>query len=272
MVILGGVASLWGGVLGAAVLVLLQESLSAYTTHWEFWTGWVLLAVVLFARRGLAGWLARAGGRGSDERRDAATALLDVQQLSQALRRRGRERRRRPAGARRRGPRADRPQRRRQDDAGGAARRPAAAATAAGSSSPATTSRALSPHERARRGLARSFQITRLFKSFDVLDNVALAVQAAGAPTPRRCGSARQARSARRVDEVLAEIGLADKAAAAHRRALARRAARARGRPRGGEPAAPGAARRADGRHGPRGIEAHGSADPAPARPAPRCC
>ncbi len=58
MVILGGVASLWGGVLGAAVLVLLQETLSAYTTHWEFWTGWVLLAVVLFARHGLAGWLA----------------------------------------------------------------------------------------------------------------------------------------------------------------------------------------------------------------------
>ncbi len=63
MVILGGVASLWGGVLGAAVLVLLQETLSAYTTHWEFWTGWVLLAVVLFARHGLAGWLATIGRR-----------------------------------------------------------------------------------------------------------------------------------------------------------------------------------------------------------------
>ncbi|HEX6017097.1 MAG TPA: branched-chain amino acid ABC transporter permease [Burkholderiaceae bacterium] len=55
MVILGGVATLWGGVLGAAALLLLQEVLSAYTSHWEFWTGWVLLAVVLFARRGLAG-------------------------------------------------------------------------------------------------------------------------------------------------------------------------------------------------------------------------
>jgi len=61
MVILGGVASIWGGVLGAAVLVVLQETLSAYTPHWEFWTGWVLLAVVLFARHGLAGWLARLG-------------------------------------------------------------------------------------------------------------------------------------------------------------------------------------------------------------------
>ena len=61
MVILGGVASIWGGVLGATVLVVLQETLSAYTPHWEFWTGWVLLAVVLFARHGLAGWLARLG-------------------------------------------------------------------------------------------------------------------------------------------------------------------------------------------------------------------
>ena len=34
------------------------------------------------------------------------------------------------------------------------------------------------PHQRARRGLARSFQITRLFRSASVLDNVALAVQA----------------------------------------------------------------------------------------------
>jgi len=55
MVILGGVATPWGGVLGAAALLLLQEVLSAYTPHWEFWTGWVLLAVVLFARQGLAG-------------------------------------------------------------------------------------------------------------------------------------------------------------------------------------------------------------------------
>ncbi len=61
MVILGGVATLWGGVLGAALLIVLQETLSAYTTHWEFWTGWVLLAVVLFARHGLAGWLAMRG-------------------------------------------------------------------------------------------------------------------------------------------------------------------------------------------------------------------
>ena len=63
MVILGGVGTVWGGVLGAAALLLLQEVLSAYTKHWGFWTGWVLLAVVLFARQGLVGiaapWFAK---------------------------------------------------------------------------------------------------------------------------------------------------------------------------------------------------------------------
>ena len=55
MVILGGVGRVWGGVLGAAALLLLQEVLAARTPYWEFWTGWALLAVVLFARHGLAG-------------------------------------------------------------------------------------------------------------------------------------------------------------------------------------------------------------------------
>jgi len=58
MVILGGVASIWGGVVGAVVLLLLQEVLGAWTEYWAFWTGWVLLAVVLFARRGLVGLIA----------------------------------------------------------------------------------------------------------------------------------------------------------------------------------------------------------------------
>jgi branched-chain amino acid transport system permease protein len=66
MVILGGVGSRWGGLLGAAALLLLEETLSLYTIHWQFWVGWLLLAVVLFAPRGLAGLAARrrAGARG----------------------------------------------------------------------------------------------------------------------------------------------------------------------------------------------------------------
>lgn len=37
---------------------------------------------------------------------------------------------------------------------------------------------ALAQHQRVRRGLARSYQITSIFKKFSVLDNIALAVQA----------------------------------------------------------------------------------------------
>ncbi|NML48702.1 branched-chain amino acid ABC transporter permease [Ramlibacter sp. G-1-2-2] len=59
MVILGGAGSLWGGVAGALALLLLEEVLAAYTGYWSFWTGWVLLAVVLFAPRGLAGLVRR---------------------------------------------------------------------------------------------------------------------------------------------------------------------------------------------------------------------
>jgi branched-chain amino acid transport system permease protein len=60
MVILGGVATVWGGAVGAATLLLLHEVLSNTTEHPEVWTGWVLLAVVLFARQGLVGlWTAR---------------------------------------------------------------------------------------------------------------------------------------------------------------------------------------------------------------------
>jgi branched-chain amino acid transport system permease protein len=63
MVILGGVATVWGGIIGAAALLLLEEGLSSHTEHPEFWTGWVLLAVVLFARQGLAGIAAGAWRR-----------------------------------------------------------------------------------------------------------------------------------------------------------------------------------------------------------------
>jgi branched-chain amino acid transport system ATP-binding protein len=71
----------------------------------------------------------------------------------------------------------------------------------------------LAPHQRARRGLVRSFQITRLFKSASVLDNVALAVQATSGSSFRAwqpMGS--DAKEFDRAREVLADIGLAAKA------------------------------------------------------------
>ena len=54
MVILGGVGHRFGGFLGAAVLLALEEVLSGYTIHWQLALGVLLLAVVLWAPRGLA--------------------------------------------------------------------------------------------------------------------------------------------------------------------------------------------------------------------------
>lgn len=62
MVILGGMGTLAGPVVGAAVLLLLEEVLSAYMEHWMIILGPVLVLVVLFARRGIWGWF----GRGED--------------------------------------------------------------------------------------------------------------------------------------------------------------------------------------------------------------
>jgi len=59
MVILGGIGHLYGGAIGAAVLLALEEVLSAYTIYWQLPVGAILLAIVLFAPQGLAGAFAR---------------------------------------------------------------------------------------------------------------------------------------------------------------------------------------------------------------------
>ena len=61
MVILGGVGHLYGGFVGALVLLLLEEIAVGYTIHWQFGVGAVLLLVVLVAPRGLVGLLRRRG-------------------------------------------------------------------------------------------------------------------------------------------------------------------------------------------------------------------
>jgi branched-chain amino acid transport system permease protein len=59
MVILGGVGRLYGGVLGAAVYLILEEVLSSHTVHWQLALGIVLLGVVLYAPEGIAGLFAQ---------------------------------------------------------------------------------------------------------------------------------------------------------------------------------------------------------------------
>jgi branched-chain amino acid transport system permease protein len=64
MVILGGIATASGPLLGAAALLLLEDLLQgwsllpkAMTDHWQLYLGVILVLVVVFAKRGLAGLL-----------------------------------------------------------------------------------------------------------------------------------------------------------------------------------------------------------------------
>jgi branched-chain amino acid transport system permease protein len=65
MVILGGVGRFWGGPVGAAVLLALEELFSGspllgpYSLFWQLPVGVILLAVVLFAPQGIAGAFAK---------------------------------------------------------------------------------------------------------------------------------------------------------------------------------------------------------------------
>ena len=71
MVILGGVGRLWGGLLGAAVLLVLEHVVADYPIGWlaqlapnyqqhaNLGVGLVMLAIVLFAPQGIAGLLER---------------------------------------------------------------------------------------------------------------------------------------------------------------------------------------------------------------------
>ena len=71
MVILGGVGRLWGGVIGAVVLLVLEHAIADYRIPWlaelapnyqqhaNLGVGLVLLVIVLFAPQGIAGLLSR---------------------------------------------------------------------------------------------------------------------------------------------------------------------------------------------------------------------
>jgi branched-chain amino acid transport system permease protein len=59
MVILGGLGSLWGGLAGAVVFMVLEEVLTSFTSHWQIILGLILLGVVFFAPKGIAGLFAR---------------------------------------------------------------------------------------------------------------------------------------------------------------------------------------------------------------------
>lgn len=63
MVILGGMGTLVGPVLGAFAFLLLENLLSGWTAHWQIIFGPLLILVVLYAKRGLFGLLPGGGPR-----------------------------------------------------------------------------------------------------------------------------------------------------------------------------------------------------------------
>jgi branched-chain amino acid transport system permease protein len=63
MVVLGGMGSVFGPLIGAVALLILEETLSSLTSYWQIIIGPMFLLVVLFARGGIDGLL-RGAHRG----------------------------------------------------------------------------------------------------------------------------------------------------------------------------------------------------------------
>ena len=63
MVIMGGIGTLIGPVVGAMVFILVQEILSSYTEHWMIVTGVIFVAMVIFLPGGLVGTARRLAAR-----------------------------------------------------------------------------------------------------------------------------------------------------------------------------------------------------------------
>jgi branched-chain amino acid transport system permease protein len=62
MVVLGGMGSLFGPLIGAIALLVLEETLPGVTEYWQIILGPLLLLVVLFARGGIDSMLGSGGG------------------------------------------------------------------------------------------------------------------------------------------------------------------------------------------------------------------
>ena len=65
MVLMGGIGTLFGPILGAAAFILLENFLEDITQHWMLFFGPLLVLLVLFAKRGLYGLI--PGARASRE-------------------------------------------------------------------------------------------------------------------------------------------------------------------------------------------------------------
>ena len=62
MTVLGGMRSFWGPLLGAALFVVLRDTISSHTENWMSFIGLFFVLVVLFFPRGILGMLQRRKG------------------------------------------------------------------------------------------------------------------------------------------------------------------------------------------------------------------
>jgi branched-chain amino acid transport system permease protein len=57
MSILGGISSFFGPLVGAGVILFIEDMIGKYTEFWEIWIGGIMLAIVVFFPRGVIGTL-----------------------------------------------------------------------------------------------------------------------------------------------------------------------------------------------------------------------
>jgi branched-chain amino acid transport system permease protein len=55
MVLLGGMGTLWGPLVGSAIFIYIQDYISTMTEHWEIYLGLVVIFLVIFMPKGFVG-------------------------------------------------------------------------------------------------------------------------------------------------------------------------------------------------------------------------
>ena len=63
MIVLGGMGTVLGPVVGALVLIVIEEILTAWTTHWMIVLGPVIVLIVLTAKKGIYGYIVERDAR-----------------------------------------------------------------------------------------------------------------------------------------------------------------------------------------------------------------
>jgi len=66
MVVVGGMGTLSGGILGAGVFLLVEELLSGFSQHWKLGLGVILILIVLYGRGGIQGMISNVIAKSVD--------------------------------------------------------------------------------------------------------------------------------------------------------------------------------------------------------------